>query len=469
MSQEDPKTQQTESSAKINNFLFIEYQNTLIHNWSRITATFGWSLIPLFFILDFFVIPANSKDLLPQFGIYRLVTTLVVLGQFFVIRKTSPGKFSFLHGYFFNVVVSIMIIQMTVDLGGFNSSYYAGLNLVIIAVNLLIPWAAHHSAINGITTIALYMAFNAIWGREFHTTNLINNFYFMSSTVFISAGINMVKFKLIREEFFLRQDLIESYKHLDESRRELKAARDALWGEMEIAKRIQTALLPADGNVGAYEVAATMLPAEEVGGDYYDIILNEKQNWVTIGDVSGHGVESGLIMMMTQTSIKTLVDQQPEASPAEILASVNGVIKENISRLGADRYMTISAFMLKKDRAIFAGKHQDVLIYRHAQKKIEKVESQGIFIGVIDNIKGLLKDIEIPVEKGDIMLFFTDGATEAENSDMEMFGQERLEQSLLRHASLSTPEIIQGILKDVRDFQNIQDDDITLVILRKNE
>ena len=81
---------------------------------------------------------------------------------------------------------------------------------------------------------------------------------------------------------------------------------------MEVAKRIQTSLLPQNRRVGGYDVAARMQPAAEVGGDYYDIIqAGEDRNWIAIGDVSGHGVESGLVMMMTQTSILSLVQREP--------------------------------------------------------------------------------------------------------------------------------------------------------------
>ena len=91
----------------------------------------------------------------------------------------------------------------------------------------------------------------------------------MLSTVVIAASINHVKYVLIRKEF--------------ESRKSLKEARDALWSEIEIAKRIQTALTPPNDIIGGYEISGAMLPATEVGGDYYDIIRTNKNPWVMIG------------------------------------------------------------------------------------------------------------------------------------------------------------------------------------------
>ena len=78
-----------------------------------------------------------------------------------------------------------------------------------------------------------------------------------------------------------------------------------------------------------------MIPADEVGGDYYDIV--ETQNgdkWVTIGDVSGHGVDSGLIMMMAQTSILSKINNNGSCNPSEILNSTNKILRENLSRMG---------------------------------------------------------------------------------------------------------------------------------------
>jgi len=87
-----------------------------------------------------------------------------------------------------------------------------------------------------------------------------------------------------------------------------------------------------------------MLPAREVGGDYYDIIeTSDGDKWVTIGDVSGHGVDAGLIMMMAQTCISSTISSIRNCQPSELLSSVNQVIRENISRLGSDHYMTMMA------------------------------------------------------------------------------------------------------------------------------
>ena len=430
---------------------FTQYLDNIIHEWSKTLTTLAFTLVPAFFLLDYFTMP---KELLPRFGVYRLLSTLICLAQYFVIRNTRPGNSSYYHGYFVSINVGGVIALMTIDLGGFNSSYYAGLNLVMIGVNLLLPWRALHSAINSLIIIAMYIIFNIMAGLDYSAPVLTNNLFFLSSTAIIAVSINLVKHKLVKKEFFL---LVE-----------LKKARDALWSEIELAKRIQTALLPDREKIRGYEIAAAMLPAKEVGGDYYDIIETPKgDKWVTIGDVSGHGVDSGLIMMMAQTSISAMVGNCSECQPSEVLRRVNHVIKENIARLGSDHYMTMMAIHLNESQMTVAGKHQDIIIYRSALNKTEVISTNGTWLGITDNIENYLTDVTEKIDDGDIILLFTDGITEAASKDGEMYGQERLEQSFNQYADLPVNRLRDKIVEDVKDFQEEQFDDMTLVVIKK--
>ena len=206
---------------------FEAYLVAIIHDWSKTLTLLAITLVPTFFILDFFTMP---KSLLPRFGVYRMISTVIVILQFLLIRRTRPSRLSYIHGYLLTLNVGCIIALMTVDLGGFNSSYYAGLNLVITGVSLLLPWKGVHSAMNSIIIIVMYVFINLIAFNPFDLKILTNNLFFMSATALICVSITHVKYKQVRQEFFL---LVE-----------LKKARDAIWSEMELAKRIQTALLP---------------------------------------------------------------------------------------------------------------------------------------------------------------------------------------------------------------------------------
>lgn len=430
---------------------FDTHLQGITHEWLKTLTALGFVLVPLFFVLDYFTLP---KEILPRIGFYRSISTLALLVQFFVVQKTRPGKLSYLHGHLVTINVAGIIALMTVDIGGFNSSYYAGLNLVIIAVNLLLPWSAIHSSINCLAVISMYIFFNIWGGPDFELPLLFNNLFFLIATAVIAVSINYVKNRLVRQEFYL---LIE-----------LKKARDALWSEIELAKRIQTALLPDREEIEGYEIAAAMSPAKEVGGDYYDVIETPHgEKWVTIGDVAGHGVDSGLIMMMAQTSILAMINNGSGAKPSEILIKVNGVIRENLARLGSDHYMTIMAIRFGKKEMMVAGKHQDLILYRSASNKTECIQTDGTWLGIADRIEKQTVDTIIPVDKNDLILLFSDGITEAMNGNGEMFGQDRLENAMHQFADLPASKILENIMREVNEFQKEQSDDMTLMVIRK--
>ena len=445
---------------------FEAYCDGLVHAWSATLSALAFSINPLFLVLDYFTMPA---ELLSRFAIYRALVNGTVLVQFLVIRRTRPSRWSILHGYFTTALFAVMISWMTVDLGGFDSPYHEGLHLVIVGVCVLLPWRALHAAINALAVVAVYAALNAFHGGPFHLPTLIANLYFLCSTAVIAVAISYARHRLIRNEYALRSELVEANANLDRSRVELKAARDALWGEMEVAKRIQTALLPQNRHLGGYEVAARMLPAAEVGGDYYDIIeLPEgDRSWIAIGDVSGHGVESGLVMMMTQTSILSLARENRELSPAAVFRAVNGVLNENISRLRAARYMTLNLVQLAEEGLLVAGKHQDVLVWRRGTAEVETVSNEGCWIGVVDDVGANVTDQLIHMEEGDVALFYTDGATEAMNAAGEMFGERRLAAALARVAVTPLDDALAALFAEIAGFQERQDDDITLMLVRK--
>ncbi|MCK4789161.1 MAG: PP2C family protein-serine/threonine phosphatase [Desulfobacteraceae bacterium] len=432
---------------------FENYLSSIIHEWLKTLTILAFLLVPTFLILDYFIMP---KELLQRFVIYRAVSTLIVIIQYAIIRQTKASKLSFIHGYVVSVNVGGMIALMTVDLGGFDSSYYAGLNLVIMGVNLWMPWKALHSAVNSIIIISMYIFFNVIAGHDYGHSILINNLFFLFSTAIIAISINHVKHKLIKKEFYL---LVE-----------LKKARDALWSEMELAKRIQTALLPDREKIKGFEIAATMVPAKEVGGDYYDIIETPTgDRWVTIGDVSGHGVDSGLIMMMAQTSILSKVNNSSNCKPSAVLHSVNSILRENISRLGSDHYMTMMAIRFNGSQMTLAGKHQDIIIYRSALNKTEIIPTKGTWLGIDENIGKYLEDISVGIEDGDLILLFTDGITEATDKNGEMYGQLRLEQALNQYADLPIRKLLDKVIEEVKAFQEEQLDDMTLVVIKKRD
>ncbi|OHD70964.1 MAG: hypothetical protein A2W19_07505 [Spirochaetes bacterium RBG_16_49_21] len=248
-----------------------------------------------------------------------------------------------------------------------------------------------------------------------------------------------------------------------------------LTAEMKIAANIQTALLPKRPAVKGYEITGYMKPAAEVGGDYYDIINADGADWIIIGDVSGHGVTSGLVMMMALTSIHTAVKNLKGLSPSQVVEMANRVIYDNVRMLGEDRYMSITVFLLHADGAIdFSGLHQDIMIHRADSHEVEVVETEGIWLGLKPEIKGMLREDTVKLRPGDAMLMYTDGITEAwEKGSVQderdalknMYGDKRLAGAFKRLAPQSTAGIRDGILEELESYECA--DDVTMLILKR--
>jgi serine phosphatase RsbU (regulator of sigma subunit) len=260
---------------------------------------------------------------------------------------------------------------------------------------------------------------------------------------------------------------------------ELRRTVAHLWSEMDLARKIQTVLLPVSPEVAGYEMSATMLPASTVGGDYYDAFhagsdANEDE-WILIGDVSGHGVTSGLVMMMVQSAVRATVqalrrehgEGKKLLSPSHVLAMVNSAIISNLAMIGKDQYMTISALRVNGPVISYAGLHQDIFIYRAATRTLDRIETQGIWLGLMDDISGLLEDRQFEMAAGDVALLFTDGLTEAK-SQGELIGTEKLGEAFLSVAQKdgSAEATLRGIfdLLEVDAFQ----DDVTMITLKRS-
>lgn len=254
---------------------------------------------------------------------------------------------------------------------------------------------------------------------------------------------------------------------LAESRR-LLAEKERLERELQIASRIQTSILPSRPELDGYRIATHMATADEVGGDYYDVQQTRGGGWIAIGDVSGHGLDAGLIMMMVQTAVSSLVRASPSARPSEILASVNQVIFDNIhDRLQVARHMTLTLLRIDAGNVMFAGAHMDILVRRASTGECRVVETPGTWIGMAADIAGHTVDGQLTLEAGDMMVLYTDGVTEAADARGELFGLERMIETVRQFRDPAPQEIVDAIVGAVDDFQAEQFDDFSIVVARR--
>ncbi len=253
----------------------------------------------------------------------------------------------------------------------------------------------------------------------------------------------------------------EKEKHHREEKKRLEK-------ELEIASRIQSTILPGKVEIPGLELSARMVPASEVGGDYYDVLPIKGGCWVGIGDVSGHGLDAGLIMMMLQSTIASLSRYTPNASPRELLKFSNQVLFHNIrSRLKRDDYITLALMRYSDDgQVVVAGGQEDLVIWRARQRRCERFESRGAWIGAMRDVEPFTVDLRLQLEPGDVMLLFTDGITEAMNEQGTMFGVDRLVSEFEKVNHLPTEELVEHLLGLVRAWTKQPQDDITLLALR---
>lgn len=270
---------------------------------------------------------------------------------------------------------------------------------------------------------------------------------------------------LIGAGFKLRSVYANLERLVLERTKKLDAALKELWGEMELAKKIQTALVPQKLSLRSCEVAAVMRPADQVGGDYYDVFEADGIEWVLIGDVSGHGVPAGLVMMMCQTSVRSVLAAQPNIDPDELLALVNRTLTQNIDRLGEDKYMTISALKHEPDGSFkVAGMHQDLLIYREKSGQVERLLAEGTWLGLQSDIRKLNPVRSVKLEPGDALVLYTDGITEAQRQG-EMLDVEGLKQAIVTHGHGGAEAILDGILETLVNYE--VNDDVAAVIIKQ--
>jgi serine phosphatase RsbU (regulator of sigma subunit) len=250
---------------------------------------------------------------------------------------------------------------------------------------------------------------------------------------------------------------------------ELRRALTELWSEMDLARKIQTVLLPEQTGLANYETAALMVPTDSVGGDYYDVIRTGDSSWILIGDVSGHGVTAGLIMMMVQTAVRAILLTATEAgepiSPAILLSRVNRAVRDNLLRVSRDDYMTITALELVGGTVRYSGLHQDILVHRARTNTVECFETSGMWVGIEDDITALLQDQTMNLDPGDTLLLFTDGITECV-TDGRMLETQGLVQRFhgLASQDLDPAAIVKGILGYISGRP--LPDDVTVMAIR---
>lgn len=254
----------------------------------------------------------------------------------------------------------------------------------------------------------------------------------------------------------------------------LKEDNLRMGAELDVARQIQMMILPRPEeleNIAGLDIAGYMEPADEVGGDYYDVLHIDGVVTLGIGDVTGHGLESGILMLMTQTAVRTLQEIR-EVDPVIFLDTLNRTIYKNVQRMNSQKSLTLAIVNYADGKISISGQHEETILVRKGGQ-IERIDtmSLGFPIGLDSDISEFISHAIFELEPGDGIVLYTDGIPEAKDINKVQYQVERLCEVVSESWDKSAAEIKDAIIADVRRHIGTQKvfDDITLLVLKRQE
>lgn len=286
----------------------------------------------------------------------------------------------------------------------------------------------------------------------------------------VNACLEKKRFKDQERQYI--EQLTEANLQISELNEKLKIENIRLSAELEITRQLQQLILPRESEleqIADIEIAGFMEPAEEVGGDYYDVHQHNGSVNISIGDITGHGLESGLLMIMVQTAVRTLIENH-ETNPKKLLNTLNRIIIDNTKRIESERSLTLSLLSYVKGTLNISGQHEDIIVVR-AEGMVERIDTidLGFPIGVEENIEGFINQTQLSLKSGDVVVLHTDGVSEAEDENGNQYGLERFCQVVSQNRLNTANEIKQAVVNDLKKHIGKGKilDDYTLLIIKK--
>ncbi len=272
----------------------------------------------------------------------------------------------------------------------------------------------------------------------------------------------------------LMQDVQAKNEELEESLeylRRTRSAKDRMESELNIGRDIQMSMLPlsfpAFPERHDFDIYAALYPAQEVGGDFYDLFLiDENHLCFCVGDVSGKGVPAALFMAVTKTLIKSRADT--DMSPAKIVSHVNCEQSK-----GNDSCMFVTLFLaildLPSGNMVYCNAGHNPPYLQRSSGELERLDARhGPVIGAVEDMG--YDESSLQLQPGDLVYLYTDGITEAMNSNRDLYGEQRMVGQLEGREFDSAAAAVTASVDDVWAFQGDapQADDITVLATRYN-
>lgn len=433
---------------------FEEFSTLRSISFVRMSLVLAIFLYSLFASLDLFFVEGSPGDAM----IIRAVSCLLFVAAIFLTySRWGVRHFQFL------MSVTVMlggagIIGMTLmfeSIGWY--SYYPGIILAVIYAHVLLRMRFIYATLTTWSIIVMYITATV-------TLQVTPYEVYMNNIVFLISTNIMGMFASYWLEYYMKAVFWQT-RLLEQKREELAREDERKSRELESARRLQLNLLPKSSpRLPDYEFYFSMKTATEIGGDYFDYLIDAEDGTLTfaIGDATGHGAQAGVLV----TAIKMLFTDL--ASGLDLVDFLRRASR-SINQMGFKKlFMAFAIGKLKDDNVEIAGAGMPpALIYRAESRSVEPVELKGMPLGT--NVDFPYRKLHFSLNPGDSLLLMTDGLPELQNAQGEMFGYEKIKTIYGEVGDRSPDAVIEYLARCTREWLDgiPQNDDITFFMIRR--
>lgn len=251
----------------------------------------------------------------------------------------------------------------------------------------------------------------------------------------------------------------------DVLQKKLQHKQTLMEAELETAHSIQQAFLNTPPQIPGYDIAAKYETAGSLGGDFYHFFQSPNHLGVVIGDVSGHGLSSALVMAL----IEGIMDEMglEHLKPHQVLKLIDQRLKKFLK--GSNNYVTLMVGLLNLSNGQLeyaSAGHPPLLHFQAANHQTHELPGTGSILGIFDDNEYETQTAQL--QSGDRLLFYTDGLYETRNSQSDFFGSEKLQNTLVQNPSISAFQALEGVYTQIHQFSSLIQDDRAAILIKKN-
>lgn len=421
----------------------FDAQNFTWYCW-YLAGFFLFSLLALLFLI--------LSSGLPYLRMIPLILSLILSAVLFFTRKRPTTE-----KHFYKISALYLFVQFLLVF--FKGDGWSGVSAWVF----IYPWLFLPFKFKIQTYFLLY---GLTWGL-----GLVDSFVpeaFSTGGIVSSISDTIINATCLAGSFFLMSMAKNRFLETWEEEYERNKERLRMKQELEHAREIQLSLLPpGTPKLKNLEISCTSVPATEVGGDYYEYFeLSDSELLLVIGDVSGHGVASGLVLSGVRSCLYLMEENLPR--PKLLLERLNRMLKVTTDKRMFMTFMAMVFDTKAGTMTLSSAGHPPTIHFERETQKLHEIKQYALPLGGI--LKTTYQEAEIPIRKGDFFVFYTDGLTEAMNEDQQEYGLQRLMERFRKAVfeGKSARAIRDALLADVNRFSGVEEqlDDITLVVVK---